>query len=166
MYIDPSDQPVSQGEVFDGCPLFGLDPTDEEVGINSDPQRWFGRVILLTQACDLAQSKTVRVVVAVLHNAQQLVDCGLLKTSLVRDRIRRHQVYGWYFLPESKALGLPESLVDLRNLHTVPRIVLERLKEGGQRLGRVDTPYREHLNQHFAQTYARIGLPEPYGTKE
>jgi hypothetical protein len=28
------------------------------------------------------------------------------------------------------------------------------------------TPYREHLAQHFAVTYSRIGLPEPYGTLE
>lgn len=166
MYIDPSGQPISQGDILDDCPLFGLDPTDDKVDVNSDPQRWFARVILLTQACDLSQVKTIRVVVAVVHNAQQLVDSGVLKASLIRDRVRRHQVYGWYFLPESEALGLPESLVDLRNLHTIPRTVLKRIEQNGGRLGRVETPYREHLNQHFAQTYARIALPEPYETKE
>ena len=27
------------------------------------------------------------------------------------------------------------------------------------------SPYREHLAQHYATTYARIALPEPYETE-
>jgi hypothetical protein len=56
--------------------------------------------------------------------------------------------------------------VDLRDLHTVPRTLLEELRDRGRHVCRFATPYREHLAQHFSVTYSRIGLPEPYGTLE
>lgn len=87
----------------------------------------------------------------------------MLKAQVVRDQLRRGQVYGWYFLPAApEPLALSESIIDLRDLHTVPRAVLDRLIAGGKRVCRLVTPYREHLAQHLMVTYARIGLPEPY----
>jgi hypothetical protein len=59
----------------------------------------------------------------------------------------------------------PESIVDLRDLHTISKRLLERLIADGKRVCRVATPYREHLAQHFGVTYMRIGLPEPYETE-
>ena len=44
--------------------------------------------------------------------------------------------------------------------------LLEGLQARGKHVGRLMTPYREHLAQHFSVTYSRIGLPEPYGTLE
>jgi len=161
----PHDEPVSQGDIFDDCPIFGLDADDERLDVESDPVRWLARVVVVTQACDLATAKTSRVVVAVIHIAQELVDAGILKASAIRDRIRRHQVFGWYFLPQGDQANLAESLVDLRNLHTVPLAILKQMAGSGQRRCRLETPYREHLCQHFANTYARIGLPEPYETQ-
>ena len=156
---------VSQGDVFDGCPVFGLDADEECLDVGSVPSSWTSRVVVLTQACDLALCKTLRVVVAIVHDAQKLVDDDVLKAEQIRDKIRRHQVFGWYFLPRNDEDQLPESLVDFRNLHTVPLAILNQLRERGLRRCRVDTPYREHLSQHFANTYARIGLPEPYETE-
>jgi len=117
----------------------------------------------MAQACDLAQAKTTRVVVALVHNAQELVDLGILTAKVVRDQVRLHRVYGWYFLPAG--LGLPESIVDLRDLHTVPRDNLEELILQGKRICQIESPFREHLAQHFAVTYSRIGLPARYETE-
>jgi hypothetical protein len=36
----------------------------------------------------------------------------------------------------------------------------------GYRSATIKTPYREHLAQHFAVTFSRIALPEPYDTQE
>jgi hypothetical protein len=101
--------------------------------------------------------------VASVHTASELVKRNVLQGRMIRDQIRTHRVYGWYFLPGGPALG--ESIVDLRDLHTVPRVMLERLIREGNRLTRITTPYREHLAQHFSTTYSRIGLPEPYETE-
>ena len=80
--------------------------------------------------------------------------------------MRRHLVFGWYFLPAATApVAMPESLIDLRDVHSVPRVVLEQLVGGGKRVASLASPYREHLAQHFAVTYMRVALPEPYPTQ-
>ena len=167
MYAAPTaDEPLSQGDVLDACPIFGLETSAGAVDSEAAPVRWRERVIVLTQACDLAQTKTTKVLVALLHAAQLLVDRGVLKAPTIRDQLRRGVVYGWYFLPAAAApIPLPESIIDLHDLHTVPRAVLERLIAEGKRVCRLLPPYREHLAQHFAVTYMRIGLPGPYETQ-
>lgn len=128
--------------------------------------RWKARVVVLTQACDLAQKKVSSVLVAVIYPAQELVQEGVLKASAIRDHIRRGLVYGWYFLPADPEIpNMPESIVSLHDLHTVPVVALELLIADGRRICHIKTPYREHLAQHFAVTYMHIGLPEPYETE-
>ena len=151
-------RPLSQGDLFTDCPLLLREGFGESRQLVERPMR----IITVTQACDLAQAKTSRVVVAVVYEAQQLVDDGVLKAAMIREQIRTHRIYGWYFLPNGP--GVPESLVDLRDLHTIRREFLEELIANGQRVARLLTPYREHMAQHFATTYARIALPEPYET--
>jgi hypothetical protein len=167
MYAVPAaEEPLSQGDVLDACPLFGLEVPGTGVDLDAAPVRWRERVIVLTQACDLAQTKATRVLVALLHSAQHLVERGILKAPTIRDQVRRGSVYGWYFLPAaSSPIPLPESIIDLRDLHTVPRAVLERLIADGKRVCQLLPPFREHLAQHFAVTYMRIGLPAPYETE-
>jgi hypothetical protein len=157
------DVPLSQGDIIEGCPLFRQLANAEVVDLDEMPARWLSRVIVLTQACDLAHAKTSKVLVAVVHDAAELVQKGVLKASVVRDQVRRGLVYGWYFLPTAPApINVPESIVDLHDVHTVSRRVLEHLAAQGHRVARFVTPYREHLAQHFTVTYSRIGLPEPF----
>lgn len=161
-----TESPLSQGDVIEVCPLFSLDDPNAVTDLAVSPVRWQSRIVVMTQACDLAQAKTMRVVVAPVYSAQKLVERGILKASVIRDQVRRGMMFGWYFLPAAPApLAMPESIVDLRDLHTVSRTVLERLIADGKRVCRIVTPYREHLAQHFAVTYMRIGLPEPYETE-
>lgn len=162
----PPAEPLSQGDVIDDCPLPRLVATPEAAGsLTISALQFTSRVVVLTQACDLAQGKTAKVLVAAVISAQELVDSGVIKAAVIRDQVRRGSVYGWYFLPAAPApLPVPESVVDLRELHTLPREVLEQLIASSKRVCRVVTPYREHLAQHFAVTYMRIGLPEPYPT--
>jgi hypothetical protein len=155
-----------QGDIIDNCPIYSLESTTQAIDLDAPPTRWVERVIVVTQACDVAQAKSTKVVVATVHSAQVLVNEGILKASTIRDQIRRGFVYGWYFLPASPgAIGLPESVVDLRDLHTISHAVLDHLVANGKRTGRLLSPYREHLAQHFAVTYMRIGLPTPYETE-
>ncbi|MBC8874176.1 MAG: hypothetical protein H8E44_32455 [Planctomycetes bacterium] len=63
---------------------------------------------------------------------------------------------------ESLTIDVPECIIDLHDVHTVSRRVLEHLVAQGNRVARFVTPYREHLAQHFSVTYSHIGLPEPF----
>lgn len=158
---------LTQGDLIDDCPLVGLNVASLPLDLNEPATKWWtARVIVLTQACDLALGKGDTALVAPVHLAQKLVEAGVLKGPLIRDQVRRHLVYGWYFIPAAPApLSLPESLVDLRDIHSVPRAVLEQLAADGKRTARLQSPYREHLAQHFAVTYMRVALPEPYASE-
>jgi hypothetical protein len=144
--------------------LIGNGPSGD---LQSAPTKlWRSRIVVLTQACDLVQVRSDVVLIAPILEAQSLVDRGVLKGSTIRDQVRRHQVFGWYFLPAVAApVALPESIVDLRDIHSVPRALLEELIARGKRVATLLSPYREHLAQHFAVTYMRVALPEPYETK-
>jgi hypothetical protein len=104
--------PLSQGDIVDACPLvFWADQT-REVAEEDQAHRVRARVITLTQACDLANDKTERVVVALVHDAGELVQSGRLREKFIRDQVREGQVYGWYFLPAHESCaGFPESLL-------------------------------------------------------
>ena len=155
----PADQMLTQGDILDGCVVF----RSTEVG---EPERFSIRVVILTQACDIAQAKADQVVVASVYPAIQLVEQGDLKAPAIRDQVRRGQIFGWYFLPAAEQpIPLPESIVNFRDLHTVPRSLLEKLAAAGNRVCRLLSPFREHLAQHFAVTYMRIALPMPYETR-
>src|SRR5205085_786189 len=88
-----------------------------------------------------------------------MIDRGYLKATDIRGPLRAGRVWGWYFLPADPTLGLTEMVVDMRRLHTIPLGLLRDLCLAGQRLGRVQPLYREHLGRHFAETFARIGPP-------
>ena len=91
------------------------------------------RIVVLTQACDLALGQGNSSVGFrgsfghVIWSTQ-----GVVTEKTVRDQIRTHRVYGWYFLPEGPAME--ESIVDLRNLHTIPGVMLEQLARWKTRL--------------------------------
>lgn len=171
IYSSPAaDAAPDQGDIIEGCPILQVSTVSPGTILSGDVSSLEVKselctVVVLTQTCDLANAKTTAAVVARLHAAQQLVDRGLLRAVDVRGPIRSCRVYGWYFLPASPSHGLSESIVDLRQLHTVRLDLLECLVKHGKRLCRVAPLYREHLAQHLAITYSRIGLPEPYASQ-
>lgn len=163
--LPPPDNPVDQGDLIDGCPIFfvvGFDINNlESPEVDTIP----ARVLVLTQTCDLANQKARHVVCASMYDAQYLVDQQVLKPAEIRGAVRAGRVFGWYYLPRIAALDLPEMIVDFRQLHTVRMDLLIALCQRGKRRARVQPLYREHLAKHFADTYSRIGLPEPYETQ-
>jgi hypothetical protein len=166
MYEQPTASDLSQGDILDNCPILVWKLVPPPLDLAVPPEIRLIRVVVLTQACDLAQDKTTRVVVAPIHEAAELVARNILKAGAIRDQARRGQVFGWYFLPAAPVpIQLAESIVDLRELHTIERRTLEYLVSAGKRVCRIRTPWREHLAQHFGTTYTRIALPEPYATQ-
>jgi hypothetical protein len=158
------EEPVDQGDIFDDCPLLSVLQLDTDSALPSQIGHFLARVFVLTQTCDLAQEKLSQVVTAVVLDGQQLIDRKVLKAADVKGPIRAGRVFGWYFLPRHPELGLGESVVHLWDLHTVRLDLLQTLCRQGKRRAKLQPLYREHLAKHFADTYSRIGLPQPYAT--
>jgi hypothetical protein len=156
---------IDQGDIIDNCPILSVVSFDADRPDSLEVKSTLQRVIVMTQTCDLANLKVSRVLAAVLLEAKTLVEQKLLKAADIRGPLRAGRVFGWYYLPHSAEHGLPESIVDLRQLHTVALDLLLGLCHGGHRRARLQSPYREHLAKHFADTYSRIGLPVPYETE-
>lgn len=163
--LPPPESPIDQGDIIEGCPALDVAAFDPDAPSALQAGFSYHRMLVLTQTCDLANTKTKRALTAVVLDAELLVQQQLLKAADIRGSIRAGRVFGWYFLPRSRELGLPEMIVDLRQLHTVRLDLLTILCQRGQRKARVQPLYREHLAKHFADTYSRIGLPEPYETE-
>ena len=62
--------PLSQGDILDACPLVFWADQVRRIDESEKPETVLSRVIILTQACDLASEKTARAIVAVVHQAQ------------------------------------------------------------------------------------------------
>jgi len=160
MFAKPAkSEPLYQGDFIDSCPLIFWDCFQHHDEVIRKPQEIDVRVIVLTQSCDLDNKKSTRVQVAVVHEAELLVKQGILKARTIRDNVRLHKVFGWYFLEQSDLL--PESIVDFRDIHTVSRLLLDDLVSRDQRICTLVSPYREHLAKHFADTFSRVALPAP-----
>src|SRR5262249_20608565 len=143
--LPPAEDPVDQGDIIEGCPHLQPAIVDLDKPEPVAVRYAYSRVVVLTQTCDLANDKTFNVLVAVAVTAQSLVDQQQLKAADIRKAVRALRVYGLYFLPRTETLGLPELIVDLRQLHTVRIEVLTSLCQRGQRRARVQPLYREHL---------------------
>jgi hypothetical protein len=163
-HIPNNTDPLDQGDLLDDCPVAAISYHDPRQLDQAKVDIDFQRVILLTPTCDLANGKVKLAVVASVFEAQHLVDTSILKAADIKGPIRAHRVWGWYFLPACPAAGIGEMIIDLRRLHSVSLAVLNGLHSAGKRRIHLLTPYREHLAKHFADTYSRIGLPQPYET--
>jgi hypothetical protein len=86
--------PLSQGDILDACPLVFWADQVRRIVEGDKPHSVQSRVIILTQACDLANEKTARAIVAVVHQANYLVETGRVKEKFIRDNVRKGQVYG------------------------------------------------------------------------
>jgi hypothetical protein len=95
MYEQPTAADLSQGDILDDCPILVWKLAPPPLDLNVPPEVRIIRVVVLTQACDLAQDKTTRVVVAPVHEAEELVARNILKSGAIRDQVRRGQVFGW-----------------------------------------------------------------------
>ncbi|MDG3008438.1 hypothetical protein [Paludisphaera mucosa] len=179
---------LTQGDIITECPLLtwetpkadagealGPTPVDSVDRLSRMAEARKADVVVMTQACDLAQSKVSNVV---------LCPCLPLSKFKVRwedSEKSRNQVpspkawkrlcddikdgYMWNLfmmdsLPESE-ITTEHRIVDFHAIFTVPRTFIETLlvERGAKRLSLLP-PYREHLSQSFARYFMRVGLPQ------
>lgn len=177
---------LTQGDIVAECPLLTWEmpkagggepptPAEEADRLSKLVTAKKADVVVMTQACDLAQSKVSNVVL-----------CPCLPLSKFKahweasERARGQNPsakawkrlcddikdgYMWnLFMMDSLSDGdvtTEHRVVDFHAIYTVPRSFLEKLlsERGAKRLSLLP-PYREHLSQSFARYFMRVGLPQ------
>lgn len=82
---------LTQGDIFSNCPIISFVTSDDG---SYRVAEFEANVIVLTQACDLANAKTQRVQVCIVHDVQTIVAQGVVTANVVRDQVRNHRVFG------------------------------------------------------------------------
>ena len=164
---------ITQGDILINFPVVKInnygDMVREEVGeLNVEIETI--DCIILTQACDIAQSK---------DGLKNIILCQIIDlndtdfgANKVLDCIKgqRPQFHVLNkcpeYIDEFNLNGFNYHLVNFNEIETVPiKAVREFIKVKEKRI-RLLPPYREHLSQAFAKYFMRIGLPSDINRDE
>ena len=166
------EEKLEQGDFIDNCPVFIPEypsfPKNPSFKQEAEGYDIIGEwqeydVIVMSQSCDLANSKLKVVIVCPYWSlgelGEQHHDFLLPKT---QEEIRRGYRPGYHMLNmcdlEEKKHEI--QVVDLLTVYSIPYDFLKQLaNDQGKRL-RLLSPYKEHLAQAFARVFMRVGLPE------
>lgn len=178
------DAPLMQGDLIDECPTLAFKITPEIGGIK-DPaelmvalQKSAGvqpvRVVVMTQACDLAQGHVQNVILCPIYHVSEFRKGW---EELERKHNQNPSERAWKATAKKITDGsewnlsaldertdggvkVPHQIVDFHEVFSLPRDFLEHwLRSTGSARLRLLPPYREHLSQAFARFFMRVGLP-------
>lgn len=172
---------VVQGDLIFNCPLLAWRSGDIQVSggdigqtFRQNVQIIENNVIVMTQACDLAQGKVQNVIVCPHYTLEQYRSTWsgtmLAQGQNPTEKAWKKQCefisdgYVWNLsmlnAGSEEGVDLPIRIVDFHEVFTLPRVFLESLlAQRGQPRPYLLSPYREHLSQAFARYFMRVGLP-------
>jgi hypothetical protein len=179
---EPSD-PLTQGDLVLDCPVLAWKDAPVEVTPGQDRAARLSShydaiaadVVVMTQACDLAEHKVRSVTLCPHYDLTEwkasweegMRAAGSNPTPRAWQRqcddIRKGFVWNLTMLNAADLPGssLGHRVVDFHEVYTVPREFLESfVKQSSTTRLRLLPPYREHLSQAFARFYMRVGLPQ------
>ena len=173
--VNDADAPLSQGDLVLSCPVSSW--MDEPIVESEETdQPWLGQemfeadVILMTQACDLANDKLRNVILCpaepISAHEKQWVQAsdaaGPKAWKKHLERIRKGHQWNYAIIDsfESEEITDEARIVDFHEIYTLPKSFVKShlSRRGGLRL-QLRSPYREHLSQSFARYFMRVGLP-------
>jgi hypothetical protein len=162
---------LDQGDVLADCPVLApVVPGDLEAVRRGegelDAEVFTGRLVVMTQACDLAHGKVDSVVLCPAWSIDEMeaadVRLGALNSKDRKkhwERARKGEMAAYHLLAEWPELALPVLVVDFHRIYTAPKDYLSAFAERAGQRPRLLPPYREHLSQAFARYFMRVGLP-------
>lgn len=152
---------LSQGDYLPDCnvPIF-LDPT-----VGPEPQNIpidVFNLIVITQSCDLEQSKVRLVAVCPISSIEEFEERNPEFRKKGRwNEVRKGRMEGLHMLGAQKnpTNNREAFVVDFREIYSLP---FEYLVKHATDLGprwRLKSPFLEHFSQAFARFFMRVGLP-------
>lgn len=160
---------VLQGDILPSCPVFQVAadlkwPVSDPTGVRLNAT--VTDLVVMTQSCDLVNSKVEEVLLAQRMAWSDLVHVqtqggnDVVKSSRFRKLLVEGNIFSLLLLHKrDTAPELPWSVVDFHRVFTLPKAFVTQFAAlVGPRL-RLRSPYREHLAQAFARYFMRVGLP-------
>ena len=168
-YHEVTDGSLEQGDLLNNVPLIALEPPYDAVALEPGNRPRvrvrLGRVIVLTQSCDLEAGKVDNVLVCPHFPPEELATTiEELRTPKGRKRVSQGMVVSAYLLPPCNLPGYEggQRVVNFRQLATVPFDIAMSIADLQRQRIRLVTPYREHIAQALARFIERVGLPMNY----
>lgn len=172
-----SSNEMTQGDIIKECPIplisesmyiANLQDTVEE--IDEPVVVKTANLIVMTQACDLANDKLESILLCAIWPLNEIMNLATyFKSSTARESLRQGREPAYHLLQKYKTSNyeMDFSVVDFHHIYTLPKEYLLKVIEGNnsKRL-RLLPPYREHLSQAFARYFMRVGLPLAISTEE
>lgn len=161
-------EPINQGDIFFRCPIIIPDAEFDFTKIDVFNFESFNQiemkiytidVIVLTQSCDIVNNPPVdNIIVARIDDVK-----GESNTTLKELLSNRRPPYHLIGKKDYGNLKMNYQVVDFTSLYSVPRLLLEKIKQNTDIRIRVNSPYLELLSQRFGNFFSRVGLPESKG---
>lgn len=159
---------LQQGDFIPNCPIV-IPPSEikenQEIEISID----LIDSIVLTQSCDLANSKLEIVLVCPYYALSTFIESlpehqtsSTKAKKRVIDNLRKGYLPGYHLLDKSKFADFENDykVVDFKNVYGIQFKLLKEITSSKSQRIRLLPPYREHLSQAFARYFMRVGLPQ------
>lgn len=161
--LENGDESLAQGDLIFNCPVI-IPPSEIEEDQELEVEVELFDIVVLTQTCDLDNSKITQVQVCPFFN---LDDLEFIKNSAnkreersKKEKVRQGNLSGYHLLNSNNDIGLENFLiVDFRNTYAIHKSFLQQFVKNQEKRIRLLPPYREHLAQSFARYFMRVGLP-------
>lgn len=160
-YSIVSDNTLEQGDIIEevkvAVPAIGFFK-----GETKEIDYMVNDVVILTQSCDLGNSKIPWVYVSPVQPlSKQRDEVSAFKNDKNLESIRRGQQYKYHMIAECNVEEFKREIciIDFRNVYSLPFAYVQELVNQGDKRIRLNSPYKEHLAQAYARFYMRVGLP-------
>ncbi|MGW3988608.1 hypothetical protein [Streptomyces sp. NPDC004830] len=168
---------LEQGDILTGCSIIRPlvpeslasipDAPGESVEYEIELVSEVADVVILSQTCDLDNSKVDQVLVAKVISYVDLVEQETARgnTAVRSKNFRKACVDGnapAQFLLHYREgdPSIPWSLVEFHHLHLLPKSYLQAHAQTFSGRLRLMSPYKEHLGQSLARYFMRVALPK------
>lgn len=158
---------LAQGDYLTECwvPVFGADLGPSELQPDIPVKK--GDLIIVTQSCDLMNSKVTLVATCPISSLGTFEKAN---PSFARkwEQVRKGRVEGLHLLasPRQPENNRDALVVDFRQIWSLPRAYLAHRAADLEERWRLKSPFLEHFSQAFARFFMRVGLPvdiPPFG---
>jgi hypothetical protein len=156
---------LRQGHYLPKCLVPRFSPDFDGASVTQETQEvevYEFDLIVLTQSCDLENSKARFVAMSPLYAISEFKTLNPAYANKGKcNEVRKGRIEGLHLLasPEDPSDNQKALIVDFREIYSLPFGYLEKHAANIRPRWRLRSPFLEHFSQTFARFFMRVGLP-------